>query len=550
MAEQNFIFTDISDGLVSLATSVLQGGEVGSRNGRVAELCHIGVTYDQPLRREVLVEGRKASIAAQIAEAAWVMAGRNDIEWLSAYLPRAADFSDDGKTWRAGYGTRMRKFGADWLDNDGVDQLDEVVKILLADPLSRRAVISLSDPTTDFLPTKDVNCNREIQFTSRLGYLDAHVFIRSNDLVWGHCTNQFIWSVLLEVVANCLGVKVGHVHYSIGSLHIYQPFWEKARAYRTGDFSSATPSPRFNLNGKVNEARSSNLDKFDSLLEDWFEIERMIREDGPSEARWQVENFREPMLKSWLRVLQWYWSGDDVYLTPLVGTRLEIACRLSPKPPGRPDATVPHEGDSCPKCHKAVISTSGGRTPLKCIGAWCNHVVGTPIEPEKPEVSEFLKEVFALHCEKHAAYGDSWMKRGELFSIIPNIARKVDRLASGADTSDETQTDTAIDLLVYLAKYKVFLVTPENASDPHVANALMAEVEKDHLVPALRDTERIAIIEQLFETLLKTIEDNPNRNLKDVTNLVDAMLSEAYELAAHRWETQGAGDDYKADLNQ
>jgi hypothetical protein len=80
----------------------------------------------------------------------------------------------------------------------------------------------------------------------------------------------------------------------------------------------------------------------------------------------------------------------------------------------------------------------------------------TPVPTPDPVPSnEFNDYVSKLHERKHAAYGDSWKKRGEVFSILPNIARKVDRL--GTTDEDETATDTAIDLLVYLLKYGIWL---------------------------------------------------------------------------------------------
>jgi len=74
---------------------------------------------------------------------------------------------------------------------------------------------------------------------------------------------------------------------------------------------------------------------------------------------------------------------------------------------------------------------------------------------------DFRSAVRALHSEKNAAYRDAWKKRGELISVIANIARKVDRLentlAGAADTRDESLLDTAVDLLVYSLKYQTFL---------------------------------------------------------------------------------------------
>src|SRR5690606_33318054 len=98
----------------------------------------------------------------------------------------------------------------------------------------------------------------------------------------------------------------------------------------------------------------------------------------------------------------------------------------------------------------------------------CKVSVAPPGEPKPEDLGQlqmeqaarpdFLAYVNKLHAEKHAAYGDSWKRRGE-YMILANIARKVDRLEGGAETADETQTDTAIDLLVYLAKYRCWILS-------------------------------------------------------------------------------------------
>lgn len=74
---------------------------------------------------------------------------------------------------------------------------------------------------------------------------------------------------------------------------------------------------------------------------------------------------------------------------------------------------------------------------------------------------EIRAAIKRLHAEKDAAYSNAWKRRGELISIIANIARKVDRLeqvaAGGPITRDESLVDTAIDLLVYGLKYQTYL---------------------------------------------------------------------------------------------
>ncbi len=77
------------------------------------------------------------------------------------------------------------------------------------------------------------------------------------------------------------------------------------------------------------------------------------------------------------------------------------------------------------------------------------------------EHAELLGAIRALHREKDAAYRDAWKKRGEVISILANLARKVDRLEyvlGGAPTGgDESTLDTTVDLLVYCLKYETFL---------------------------------------------------------------------------------------------
>jgi hypothetical protein len=111
---QNRSFKDINEALPKLANAVTSlGSTVGSRAGRTKELTFQGVTLLEPRNREILLPSRKASLPAQIAETMWVLSGRDDVEWLSHYLKRAKDFSDDGEVWRAAYGPRLRLGGTD-----------------------------------------------------------------------------------------------------------------------------------------------------------------------------------------------------------------------------------------------------------------------------------------------------------------------------------------------------------------------------------------------------------------------------------------------------
>lgn len=82
----------------------------------------------------------------------------------------------------------------------------------------------------------------------------------------------------------------------------------------------------------------------------------------------------------------------------------------------------------------------------------------------------FRCSVRHLHYSKDRAYHNSWKRRGELISILANIARKVDRLeyaiGGSRPTPDETIMDTAVDLLVYSLKYQTYLADLDEDSAP------------------------------------------------------------------------------------
>jgi hypothetical protein len=76
-------------------------------------------------------------------------------------------------------------------------------------------------------------------------------------------------------------------------------------------------------------------------------------------------------------------------------------------------------------------------------------------------MQDVQKAIKVLHARKDRAYGGAWKRRGERISVVPNIARKVDRLTTFADDElilpDEHILDTAVDLYVYVLKYRLFL---------------------------------------------------------------------------------------------
>lgn len=511
----NFIFPTVTEALPSMLTRLHRGGHVvGSRNGETKELIHVGITLLDPHNREILVPNRKPNLAAQIAETMWVLAGRDDIEWLENYLPRVRDFSDDGETWRAGYGARLRRW-EDHAQPKVVDQWRWLVQHLSDQPESRRGVMSIWDPIVDTQDGKDIPCNDWLSFLGRNGRLDLHVAIRSNDVIWGWSgINQFEWSALLEVTAAMTGMEQGSLHFSTTSFHLYDHHYAKAEKIRTSELpmlDSVEDSPRFDAS-----AVNHDFDCLQSLLDHWFQVEYDIRTGSPLVQHY-VDTFPEPMLRSWLRVIQWWWGGarDWSFIAPLEGTRLYEATKYAMQPK-RPEAKARDDG---PK----PVDVSEDPAPAE-------------VEP-----NPFILATCSLHNEKHEAYGDSWKKRGEMLGIMANVARKVDRLGQ-AETKDETSADTAADLMVYLAKYRVWIdeqdegpiYTNWGGTDTTLAaNEVLLELDRRGQAEKwLDEFVENAVLENNLRVRFEALEQAVVAGDRDAkVKVVNTMLMEAYGLA-------------------
>jgi thymidylate synthase len=195
---------------------LLDSGKVNSsRNGDVTFLNNVVLELTNPLSRHLHLDGRANNIFSVIAELFWVMSGSDLIDpFLSFYLPRAKLYSDDGETWRGGYGPRIYAH----------DQLENAIQMFKKDGLhTRRSVIDIYQSDIDSgVETNDLPCNNMIHFYVSDDKLDMNVFSRSADLVWG-VTNVNIpeWTFMQEYVAQRVGVPAGSYSHWCTNLHVY-----------------------------------------------------------------------------------------------------------------------------------------------------------------------------------------------------------------------------------------------------------------------------------------------------------------------------------------
>lgn len=121
-----------------------------------------------------------------------------------------------------GYGFQMRHAGANYMGCDaqhsGIDQLNEVIKLIQTDPSSRRMIINLWDVTAvDKMALPP--CHMVYQFGVNQGKLDCHLFQRSWDVMLGW--NSATAALLTYLLAHHCHLQPGKLVHSVSDCHIY-----------------------------------------------------------------------------------------------------------------------------------------------------------------------------------------------------------------------------------------------------------------------------------------------------------------------------------------
>ena len=197
-----------------------------------------------PCARLITIPERKWFKVLPYAESLWIASGRNDMEFISHYLPRMDEYSDNHITMRGGYGPRVRHYNGESADYDNriicseshfdTDQLRYVVECFKQDINTRRAIITLGDPMKDCFDTdktlkqtKDIPCTRTLQFIKdcKSDKLNMIVTMRSNDLIYGaSAVNVFNYTFMQEYMAAILGLGIGSYFHVVSNMHYYDEF--------------------------------------------------------------------------------------------------------------------------------------------------------------------------------------------------------------------------------------------------------------------------------------------------------------------------------------
>ena len=181
---------------------------------------------DNPVERVVYSKERKINIIFQFAEFLWYLSGSNSLDFIEYYAPSMRKYSADGKTLPGtAYGSKLYRN----LSNNK-SQLETIIELLDKYPETKRAVLQIYD--ADEISIKDnidVSCTLCLQYLIRNSKLNCIAFMRANDVYVGMSSDVFSFTMLQEYIARRLHIEVGTYYHVVGSSHIYEANFAKAK---------------------------------------------------------------------------------------------------------------------------------------------------------------------------------------------------------------------------------------------------------------------------------------------------------------------------------
>lgn len=247
------------------------GTAKGDRTG-TGTLSHFGAQLRFDLADGFpLLTTKKMHLKSIIYELLWFLKGDTHVQYLQdngvriwnewATASQTAKFNRPAGELGPVYGHQWRNYGASKkadgsYNDDGIDQIQELINTIKTNPDSRRLIVSGWNPaeaTQVALPP----CHTLFQFFVADGKLSCQLYQRSADLFLGVPFNIASYSLLTHMVAQVCGLGVGEFVWTGGDCHIYDNHIEQVNEQLS---RSLFEPPTLKLNPEVIEIFDFNYE--------------------------------------------------------------------------------------------------------------------------------------------------------------------------------------------------------------------------------------------------------------------------------------------------
>ena len=180
-------------------------------------LFNVGFEIQEPRANAILDSKVKRNWSYEYAEAEWqwYLSGNPNIKKLGEIYGKVPAI---WKRMADEQGNVNSNYGYQWCREN---QLGKVISMLKANPETRQATISIYDGKEIHQYDYDTPCTYAVQFTVLNNKLNMSVVMRSNDLWYGFCNDQYQFSNLQMLVAYETAYDVGTYYHFAHNLHLY-----------------------------------------------------------------------------------------------------------------------------------------------------------------------------------------------------------------------------------------------------------------------------------------------------------------------------------------
>jgi len=196
-------------------------------------LFNVGFTIENPMDNHISCKQRDWKWEYANAEWEWYLSGDRNIKKLGELYGKVPEI---WKRMADSKGNVNSNYGWQWKRTDGVpfeggtkyiSQLNYVIDMLQNNPKTRQATISIYDGKEHSKYEFDTPCTYAVQFTILDDKLNMCVTMRSNDLWYGFCNDQYCFSRLQLMIADKLRLRLGTYFHFAHNLHLYNNIIEK-----------------------------------------------------------------------------------------------------------------------------------------------------------------------------------------------------------------------------------------------------------------------------------------------------------------------------------
>jgi thymidylate synthase len=204
-----------------------------------------------------LLTTKKLHLKSIIHELLWFLQGDTNVRSLNE---KGVTIWDE---WADEQGELGPVYGAQWTrwrGSDGavVNQIDNVIAQIKANPASRRLIVSAWN-VTDIEKMALPPCHVLFQFYVSDDELSCQLYQRSADLFLGVPFNIASYALLTMMVAQVCDLRPAEFVHTFGDLHLYQNHRDQAREQLSRDFR---PLPRMQLNPAVKSIYDFRFEDF------------------------------------------------------------------------------------------------------------------------------------------------------------------------------------------------------------------------------------------------------------------------------------------------